>query len=242
MRIRCPFCAASFRLTRELSDHLGDQHRGERPILLLRGFEPTQLRDHHVGTSLRPADVTLQNCTAAVVRVNAGPRQPLVAAELPKLLSSQTDALIDLELANQFDPVAQAIPASYRIIFSIPEKPFLDAVDRAFHRHLARDSLDFSRCGSVLERPRLHRPGTPICRSFGRLGAWLADERPASPPECHDAICSLPGAVQSVARRPSALPQAAAGSCLRGDPLCAERFLGAHDHRIYPRWMAPCAA
>lgn len=143
VRLRCPFCAASFRLTRELTDHLGDRHRGKRPILLLQGREPTQLQQHRVGTSLRRADVILRNCSAAVVRINAGPQQALAPAELPKLLSSQSDALIDLELANQFDPAAQPIPAAYRIVFSIPEKRSLDAVDRAFRRHLAIEPLDF---------------------------------------------------------------------------------------------------
>jgi hypothetical protein len=78
-----------------------------------------------------------------MVSVNAGPQQTLAPAELPKLLSSQTDALIDMQLSNQFDPAAQPIPAAYRILFSIPEKRSLDAVDRAFHKHLAHDSLDF---------------------------------------------------------------------------------------------------
>jgi hypothetical protein len=75
--------------------------------------------------------------------MNAGPQQALAPAELPKLLSSQTDALIDLALANQFDPAAQPIPAAYRIVFSIPEKRSLDAVDRAFRRHLAIEPLNF---------------------------------------------------------------------------------------------------
>jgi len=141
--MRCPFCAATFRVTRELTNHLGDQHRGGRPILLLQGREPAQLQQHRVGTSLRRVDVVLQNCSAAVVSINAGPQQALAPAELPKLLSSQTDALIDLELANQFDPAAQPIPAAYRIVFSIPEKRSLDAVDRAFRRYLAIEPLDF---------------------------------------------------------------------------------------------------
>jgi hypothetical protein len=143
VRIRCPFCAASFRLARELTDHFGDQHHGERPVLLLQGREPAQLQQHRIGTSLRRADVILQNCSTAVVSINAGPQLALAPAELPKLLSSQTDALIDLQLANQFDPAAQPIPATYRIVFSIPEKRSLDAVDRVFQKHLAIDSLDF---------------------------------------------------------------------------------------------------
>ncbi len=143
VRIRCPFCAASFRLTRELTDHLSDQHRGERPILMLQGLEPAQLQQHRVGTSLRRADVILRNCSAAVVSINAGPQQALAPTDLPKLLSSQTDALIDVELANQFDPAAQPIPTAYRLVFSIPEKRSLDAVDRAFRRNLAIEPLDF---------------------------------------------------------------------------------------------------
>jgi hypothetical protein len=75
--------------------------------------------------------------------MNAGPKQAISAMELPKLLSSQTDALIDLELVNQFDAAAQPIPATYRIVFNIPEKRSLGAVDRAFQRHLAIEPLDF---------------------------------------------------------------------------------------------------
>ncbi len=141
--IRCPFCAANFRHTRELTDHLSDRHRGERPILLLQGLEPAHNQPQRVGTSLRRTDVILQNCSSAIVSINGGPQQALAPDELPKLLSSQTDALIDLKLANKFDSAAQPIPAAYRIVFRIPEKRSLDAVDRAFRRHLAMEPLDF---------------------------------------------------------------------------------------------------
>lgn len=111
---------------------------------MLQGFEPAQLQQHCIGSSLRRADIILQNCSAATVSINAGPQQSLAPKKLPKFLSLQTDSLIDLVLANQFDPAAQPIPASYRIVFRIPEKRSLDSVDRAFRRHLAIEPLDFT--------------------------------------------------------------------------------------------------
>lgn len=179
VRIRCPFCAASFRLTRELTDHLGGRHHGERPILLLQGREPAQLQQHRIGTSLRRGDVILQNCSAAVVRINAGPQQPLVPAELPKFLSSQTDALIDLELANHFDPAAQPIPATYRIVFSIPEKRSLDAVDRAFRRHLAIEPLHFMTVDRFLNNRACAGLGRPYAGALADyVRGLLTKDRP----------------------------------------------------------------
>lgn len=143
-RIRCPFCTASFSLARELTAHLGDQHRGERPILLIRGLEPAQLQQFRIGTSLRRTDVALRNCSEVHVSINATPATPIQPSELPKLLADQDNALVDIRLTNQFDAVAQPTSASYRLLVNIPEKRSLDAVDRAFKRHLATEALDFN--------------------------------------------------------------------------------------------------
>lgn len=57
-RVRCPFCAADFAAVEEMLSHLGERHRGERPVLLLRGAEPPARDQLRVGTALRASEET----------------------------------------------------------------------------------------------------------------------------------------------------------------------------------------
>lgn len=139
--VHCPFCTADFADMTGMLSHLGAHHRGERPVLLLRGVEPPPRG--RVGTALRPSEVLVRNCTAARLAIDGGPALPVAAMAIPATFARQRDALVDVELVHRFDSSAQPILAAYRIRFQVPDKGTLDAVDRAFLHHLAVEALDF---------------------------------------------------------------------------------------------------
>lgn len=130
--------------------HLSERHRGERPVLLLRGAEPPARGQLRVGTALRASEVLVRNCTAARLAIDGGPAEPVAVADIPAALARQRDALVDVELVHRFDGAAQPILAAYRLRFQVPDKRALDAVDRAFQRHLAVEALDFGAVDAFL--------------------------------------------------------------------------------------------
>ena len=147
-RVRCPFCAADFPNMAEMLSHLGERHRGERPVLLLRATEPPPRAQF--GTALRASEVFLQNCTAATLALDGGTAAPVAMPDIPAVLARQRDALVDLQLVHHFDRAARPIVTAYRLRFQIPDKRALDGVDRAFQRHLAVDALGFGAVDSFL--------------------------------------------------------------------------------------------
>ena len=163
--------------------HLSDRHRGERPVLLVRATEPEGGGLARVGTALRASEVALQNCTAAALAIDGSPLEPIAVANVPAALAGLRDALVDLQLVHQFDEKAQPIATTYRLRFQVPDKRALDAVDRAFQRHLAVDALDFGAVDSFLS----DRASTGVTRPYAEaLASYvrgvLVKDRPFSVP------------------------------------------------------------
>ena len=86
---------------------------------------------------LRDTEIDIKNCSVSYIRVNGSARREISPINVRRLLSRETDAVIDLELANCFDDVAIPVEQSYRLILRIPDKASLDEVDRAFIEYLA---------------------------------------------------------------------------------------------------------
>ena len=110
-RVRCPFCTAEFTEMPEMLSHLGERHRGERPVLLLRGVEPPAGSQLLIGTAIRSSEVLLQNCTAASLASDGGAASPVAVADVPAVLARQRDALVDVRLVHRFGNAAQPITA-----------------------------------------------------------------------------------------------------------------------------------
>lgn len=215
-RVRCPFCVTNFGAIPEMLDHLQDRHRGERPVLLLRGREPSGGSGAQIRTFIGASDAILQNCSEARLGLDGAAPERVSSGTLQKLLGHQRDAVVDIELINRYDQVAQPIRTSYRLIVRIPDKRALDAVDRAFKRHLATDSLDFGSvdaflndrsCGGVArdyaaslaayvrgrlvkDRPMNASPTLPYARYRDLYGEALAGLDPFRRP-LSDLICSV---------------------------------------------------
>ncbi len=132
----CPFCGGHFSDQPSLIEHLSDAHRGDRPILLLHGREPD--RYTRIGYRMHKDRILLQNCTSACLRVNRRGPTVIPLHAIGPLLANQEDSIVELELENKFENLAQPIRQSYRITILVPQKRALDEVDRAFVEHLAR--------------------------------------------------------------------------------------------------------
>ena len=103
-RHHCPFCPKTFEDRQSLSDHVYSQHHGDRPVLVIGGREPDQTST--IRQSLRREQIAVENCSAVRVRINGVWQNDTIPQTVPKLLSRETDALIDLELVNRFDGIA----------------------------------------------------------------------------------------------------------------------------------------
>lgn len=150
-RFDCPFCGVDLASTNLLLGHLAEHHRGERPILLLDGVEPDQRQRLAVAVSSQA--IALRNCSAIAVAIDGAAAVAIPPENLPTLLERQRDAVLNLVLQNQFDPVAQPVRQSYQLEFRVPDRLALDAVDRAFKRHLAIEAPDFQDIDDFLSNP-----------------------------------------------------------------------------------------
>jgi hypothetical protein len=180
--VPCPFCAAEFAAVEEMLLHLGDRHRGDRPVLLIRGVEPPAGDQLRVGTALRASEVILQNCSAATLAVDGSDFESVAVADMPATFASHRDALVDVQLLHKFDQAAQPITATYRIRFQIAGKRALDAVDRAFQRHLAVEALDFGAVDAFLKNRACEgvaRPYADALASYVR-GVLVKDRPPTA--------------------------------------------------------------
>ena len=125
-------------------------HRGERPILLISGREPSS--NGAIRQAIREDDIVLKNCTLARISRNGVTLPEDSPEELRALLGRETSTVLEFDLLNQFDSAASPINQSYRLNVSIPEKAALDAADRDFVGLLASTSVHMSDVSKFLRQ------------------------------------------------------------------------------------------
>ena len=64
--------------------------------------------------------------------------------DLSALIVNETNTVLEIDLFNKFDLSAEPINQFYRLSLRVPDKTALDAVDRAFVRILASETVDIS--------------------------------------------------------------------------------------------------
>ena len=125
----CPFCAKHFPDNPQLFAHLRSEHTRERPILLIRGQEPTT--PHTLRYVLQPADVAIENVEAIFVTDSADATRRIGAAYVGSVLSGGS-GFVDIELIGRAGPNESALKRAYRILFKAPSaEQYMDA-DRDF--------------------------------------------------------------------------------------------------------------
>jgi hypothetical protein len=179
-RHRCPLCSKSFDDDRSLMHHIGDAHRGDPPVLLIAGRTPG--REVVVIRAFGQDEVSVQNCTEVWVRESPGERRSYAPRQLPRLLASLKDALVDLELLNRFEPLADPLRSEFRLHLRIAEKTELDAIDRAFVDHLARDAVTMERVAEFLGDQRCQSVARPYADALSKfvIGVLIRDQSPNS--------------------------------------------------------------
>ncbi|MDR3530178.1 MAG: hypothetical protein P4L90_06460 [Rhodopila sp.] len=179
-RVLCPFCSRGFASIAEMLDHLAGSHRGDRPILLVRGQEPPANIWQRYATGLDADDVLLRNCTEAAVSINGESTRTIKPGNVPELLSTQRDSLIELRLGNLFEKSAVPISARYQMLFQVPDRAMLDAVDSAFQKHLAREHVDFGSVDAFLTDRACGGQASGYCEALGSyVRGLLVKDRPA---------------------------------------------------------------
>lgn len=183
-RHHCPFCAETFENRHALSEHLASIHRGERPVLIIGGREPDQTST--IRQPLQAAQIAVENCSAARVRLNSALQPEMPPKAVPKLLSEQTDAVIDLVLINRFDEVAAPVQQPYRLILRIPDKASLDAADRAFIEHLATGMPQMAQVAAFLRDPLCQGAVSDYAEALGSYvrGLLVKTKRPILASRC----------------------------------------------------------
>lgn len=148
---RCPFCPEAYSSYASLLDHLASLHRGERPVLLINGAEP--IGEHRVSVPLHSDSCLVENCTSCTLSVDGAPATKVDIKSLRRKLPEYSSALLDIELSNQFDRIAQPIQQRYRLIVRIATRAQLDAVDREFLRLFSAETATFTRVDEFLSLP-----------------------------------------------------------------------------------------
>lgn len=148
----CPFCGGHLEDQNSLLEHLSNAHRGDRPILLLYGREPD--RRCQISYRLHKERIIIQNCTSARLRINGRGLGDMPSNRAARLLASEDDSIIEVELENKFDKSAEPVRQLYHLTIRVPQKRALDDVDRAFVQYLGTAAPHMTQVASFLEDPR----------------------------------------------------------------------------------------
>lgn len=126
----CPFCESSFPSQPELHSHLYSEHLVERPLILLRGVEPTENRV--IRTQLQESDVAIANAHIVKVSVNGAMSRQVSLTDIPEILAKQKQAEVTLELVNNSQPNAAPVTSKYNFSFRVADLDALKNVEKAF--------------------------------------------------------------------------------------------------------------
>ena len=99
----CPFCTCVFPTEAEFYEHVYAEHRVERPLIMLRGNEPTS--NDVIRASLTPSDVAIANTSFARVCFDRASPRHVCEADLRHLLANTVQAEVKLEVTVQLPDV-----------------------------------------------------------------------------------------------------------------------------------------
>jgi hypothetical protein len=117
----------------------------------LYGHEPD--RRCQIRHRLPKEKILVQNCTSARLRINGRAAQ-IPSNRISRLLSSEVDSIVELELENKFDALAAPVRQSYHLTIRVPQKNAFDDVDRAFVEHLGTAAPHMHQVARFLEDSR----------------------------------------------------------------------------------------
>jgi hypothetical protein len=89
----------------------------------------------------KPEDISIANTTGIQAEVDGEPARTVSADEVRRLLSERSPRFLRLRLVNSRDEDTAAAAVDFRVTIDIADPTALEVVDKAFRRHLARESL-----------------------------------------------------------------------------------------------------
>ena len=98
--------------------------------------------------------IQVQNCTSARLRINGRAPIDIPSTRVGRLLASEVNSIVELDLENKFDASAEPVRQLYHITIRVPQKHALDNVDRAFVQHLGTAAPHMAQVSNFLEDPR----------------------------------------------------------------------------------------
>ena len=173
----CPFCKVVVGDRRALQDHVSDRHRVERPIILLRGSEPSQQKV--IRFPLRKAEIVTANVTSALVGIDGMPFQTIAWSRLAEQVSGLRQAEVSLILFKNSQVNSAPVTTSYKLSIRIAETRELKEVERAFDEVIMSAPISRASIGRFLADPRSKGAGSEYAAGLAdySLGV-LIKERP----------------------------------------------------------------
>lgn len=125
----CPFCGKNLPDNQQLFAHLHSEHTRERPVLLIRGQEPTS--PHTLRYQLERSDIAVENAAAVFIKHLAGDRRSVPAVDVGRALA-QGSGFVDIELVGRSGVNESTLQSTYRIFYKAPTAAQYIAADRDF--------------------------------------------------------------------------------------------------------------
>lgn len=173
----CPFCPSILTKQLDLHKHVYARHGVERPVIMLRGGEPTG--NDVIRAPLHESDVMLTNTSFAKLGVDGAMSRRVSPEELPEILAKTKHAEVKLELVNDVQRNAVPVTSKYKISFRVADLDALKNVEKAFVEVLVSEAISRESIGRFLADKRTQGAGNEYATGLANycLGI-LIKERP----------------------------------------------------------------
>tara|TARA_R110000868_G_scaffold405577_1_gene685095 strand:- start:18109 stop:19260 length:1152 start_codon:yes stop_codon:yes gene_type:complete len=176
---RCPFCLVNFPARLELQTHVAKEHKVERPILLIKGNEPshrTTVRSKVVAT-----DVYLQNASVASMSVNGGSSENVAISDISDKLAALTDGELTITLVNNDQQNATPVASTYELSIRVASAKQLKGVESSFDEIILSEELTRAAIGDFLDDQRTQGPAAEYAIALADYAMGvLLKERPGT--------------------------------------------------------------
>ena len=149
---RCPFCSNSYESKHVLQSHVTAEHKVERPVLLIRGKEPSQRTI--IRTQLAQSDIYVENTTQVSLVLNGTRQECFEPQHLRSQLTSYADGEVRLCLTNDTEKNTTPVVSEYALSIRAATVEQLKGVELAFHQIIMKGDMSRASIGLFLDDPR----------------------------------------------------------------------------------------
>lgn len=135
----CPFCASAHSCQSDFLNHVYERHRVERPLIMLRGKEPS--RQNVVRTLLHQSEIAVTNTSFAKVCIDGASAQRVSPEHVKEIMTKTPLVEIKLELVNAVERNATPVVTHYDFSFRVADQEALRKVESAFTNFLVSGAI-----------------------------------------------------------------------------------------------------